>query len=406
MKAQKFLCAIVAGCFGSLACGQGKGVSDDVVKIGVMTDLSGFYSQSSGMGSVRAAEMAVQDFGGKVLGKQVEVIYFDHQNKADIGSAKAREWMDTGKVDMILDLVNSSVAIAVQNVAADKKRMTMVTAGGTVALTNKECSPYGVHYAYDTYALATGTASAIVKEGGKSWFILTADYTFGHALERDFRNTVEKLGGKVIGSTRHPLNAPDFSSYILTAQVAKADVVALANAAADFANSVHAAREFGLVRNGKPILAGGVVLLHDVKALGLDIVQGMNYIDPWYWDFDERTREWSRKFHSVMKTMPSFGHAANYSAVTQYLKAIEAAGTDEPEAVMKQLRSTRFDDFFLRNAYLRSDGRMVRDMYLMEAKKPSESKGEWDLAKIKHVIAGEDAFMPLSQSACPLVKKQ
>ena len=405
MKAKKLICALIAACVAEVAWGQGKGISDDVVKIGILTDMSGLYSEGSGIGGVRAAEMAVQDFGGKVLGKPVQVVYSDHQNKADIGSAKAREWIDTGKVDMILDLVNSSVAIAVQKIASEKKRVTIVTAGGTVALTNQECSPYGVHYAYDTYALATGTGNAIVKEGGKTWFILAADYSFGAALANDFRAAVEKLGGKVVGTTKHPLNAPDFSSYILTAQASKAEVVALANAGGDFANAMRAAREFGLFQGGKPTIAGGVVLLTDLKGLGLNVVQGMNFTDPFYWDYDERTREWSHKFFQVHKAMPTFSQAANYSAVMQYLKAIEAVGTDDAEAVMKQLRATKFDDFFLRHAYLRADGRMVRDMYLMEAKKPSESRSEWDLAKVRRVIPGEDAFMSLAQSSCPLIKK-
>ena len=406
MRLTRLCTALAAIGFAAAAQAQGKGISDDVVKIGVLTDMSGVYSQGSGQGGVRAAEMAVQDFGGKVLGKPIEVIYADHQNKADIGSAKAREWLDIGKVDMILDLVNSSVAIAVQKVAAEKRRVTITTAGGTVALTNQECSPYGIHYADDTYALATGTGNAIVREGGKNWYMITADYTFGHALERDVRNVVEKLGGKVTGSVKHPLNAPDFSSYILSAQTAKADVVALANAGGDFANAVRAAREFGLVKDGKPIIAGMIVLLTDLKALGLGVAQGMNYTDPFYWDMDEQTRAWSQRFHQVHKAMPTFSQAANYSATMQYLKAVQAAGTDDPDAVMKQMRATRFSDFFLRNAYLRPDGRMIRDMYLMEVKKPADSKGEWDLARLKRVIPGEEAFMPLSQSACPLVAKR
>lgn len=403
----KQLCALLAAAgIAMLSHAQsGKGISDDVVKIGVLTDLSGVYSQGSGRGGVRAAEMAVQDFGGKVLGKPIEVIAADHLNKADIGASKAREWIDTGKVDMLLDLVNSSVAIAVQKVATDKKRIAITTAGGTVALTQQECSPYGIHYAYDTYALATAAANAIVKEGGKNWYFLTADYAFGHTLEKDARNVVEKLGGKVVGSVKHPLSASDFSSFIVSAQAAKPDVLVLANAGGDFANSLRAVREFGLIKNGKPTIAGMVVLITDVKALGLETAQGVQYTDPFYWDYDEQTREWAQRFYKMHKAMPTFSQAANYSATMQYLKAIQAAGTDNPDAVMKQLRSVKFNDFFLRNAYLREDGRMIRDMYLAEVKKPSESKSEWDLARIKRVIPGEEAFMPLSQSSCPLVKK-
>jgi branched-chain amino acid transport system substrate-binding protein len=401
------LCALLASVgFASFAHAQApKGISNDVVKIGVLTDLSGVYSTGSGRGSVKAVEMAIQDFGGTVLGKPIELISADHLNKADIGASKAREWFDIGKVDMILDLVNSSVAIAVQKLAAEKKRITITTAGGTVALTQQECSPYGISYAYDTYALATAAGNAIVKEGAKNWFFLTADYNFGHTLEKDVRNVVERLGGKVVGSARHPLNAPDFSSFMLTAQAAKPDVLVMANAGGDFANSLRSASEFGLVKNGKPVIAGMVVLITDLKALGLSIAQGVQYTDPFYWDFDAETRAWSQRFHKIHNAMPTFAHAADYSATMQYLKAVQSAGTDDADAVMKQLRSTKFNDFFLRNAYLRDDGRMIRDMYLAEVKRPSESKSEWDLARIKRVIPGEDAFMPLAQSACPLVTK-
>lgn len=388
-----------------LAGAQAQGASDDVVRIGVLTDLSGVYSEGSGIGAVRAAEMAVADFGGKVLGKPVEVIYSDHQNKPDVGVTKAREWFDTNKVDMVLDLVNSAVAVGVQKLGAEKKRITITTAGGTVALTQKECSPYGIHYAYDTYALATGAGRAVLAQGGRNWFFVTADYTFGHQLERDARNTVEQGGGKVLGSARHPLAASDFSSFILQAQSSKADVVGIASGAGDFANAVKSAREFKLVQGGKPRLVGLLVLVTDLKSIGLPTVQGMQYVDPWYWDYDDRTRAFAEKFRKVHKLPPTFSQAANYSAVTQYLKAIEAAGTDDADAVMQKLRGAKFDDFFLRNATLRPDGRMVRDMYLMEAKRPEDSKGEWDLATVRRVIPGDEAFMPLAQSACPLVRK-
>ncbi len=382
-----------------------KPISDDVVKIGVMTDMSGVYSSGAGRGSVRAVEMAIQDFGGKVLGKPIELVYTDHLNKADVGAAKAREWFDTGKVDMVLNFANSSVAVAVQKLAAEKKRITISTAGGTVALTQQECSPYGISYAYDTYSLAAATANALVKEGHKNWFFITADYTFGQTLERDARNIIEKLGGKVVGSVKHPLNASDFSSFIVSAQTAKPDVVVLANAGGDTTNAIRSIREFGLVKNSKPVIAGMVVLVGDIKALGLEAAQGVQYTDPFYWDYDQQTREWSQRFYKVHNAMPSFAQAGDYSATIQYLKAVEAAGTDDPDAVMKKLRETKFNDFFLRNAYLRPDGRMIRDMYLAEIKKPSESKGEWDLARVKRVVPGEEAFMPLSQSSCPLVKK-
>jgi branched-chain amino acid transport system substrate-binding protein len=406
MKLATLFAALASVGFASLGHAQSpQPVSDDVVRIGVLTDLSGVYSAGAGRGSVRAAEMAVQDFGGKVLGKPIELISADHLNKADVGATKAREWIDQGKVDMILNLVNSSVAVSVQKLAAEKKHITITTGGGTVALTQQECSPYGISYAYDTYALATAAGNAIVKQGYKNWFFLTADYNFGHTLEKDVRAVVEKLGGKVVGSVKHPLNASDFSSFIMTAQAAKPDVLVLANAGGDFANSLRSAREFGMIKNGKPIIAGMVVLITDVKALGLEMAQGVQYTDPFYWDYDAETRAWAQRFYKIHKAMPTFAHAADYSATMQYLKAIQAAGTDDPDAVMKQLRSTKFKDFFLRNAYLREDGRMIRDMYLAEVKKPSESKGEWDLARVKRVIPGEEAFMPLAQSSCPLVKK-
>ena len=380
-------------------------ISDDVVRIGVLTDLSGPYSGGAGIGAVRAAELAASDFGGKVLGKRIEIVSADHQNKPDVGASKAREWFDIGKVDMIVDLVNSSVAVPVQRLGAEKKRVTITTAGGTVALTQAECSPYGISYAYDTYALANGTGNALVGDGRKNWFFITADYTFGQTLERDARAVVEKRGGKVVGSVKHPLGASDFSSFVLQAQAAKPDVVAMANGAGDFANAVKATREFGLVKDGKPLIVGLLVLLTDVKALGLPTVQGMQYTDPWYWDYDDRTREFAKKFQAVHKAAPTFSQAADYSAVWQYLKAVEAAGTDDADAVMKQLRATKFDDMFLRNATLRIDGRMVRDMYLMEAKKPADSKGEWDLASVKRVIPGEEAFMSMEAGTCPLAKR-
>ena len=398
--------AIPAAALALAAVAQAQSISDDVVRIGVLTDLAGVYSAASGMGAVRAAEMAVADFGGKVLGKPIEVIYADHQNKPDIGVSKVREWIDVRKVDMVLDLVNSGVAVAVQKAASEKKRITITTAGGTVALTQQECTAYGIHYAYDTYSLANGASNALLVEGAKNWFFITADYTFGHQLEKDARAVVERGGGKVVGATRHPLGASDFASFVVQAQAAKPDVIAFANGAGDFANAVKSARQFNVVGGeGKPRMVGLLVLLTDVKSVGLDTMQGMQYVDPWYWDYDADTRAFAERFQKVQKSVPTFSQAANYSAVIQYLKAVEAAGTDNSDAVMRQLRSTKFNDMFLRNAYLRADGRMVRDMYLMEAKKPSESKGEWDLARVKRVIPGEEAFMPLAQSTCPLVRK-
>ena len=405
MKALNVVASAIVACAMGAAHAQVKAISDDVVKIGVLVDMSGPYSQGSGIGAVRAAEMAVKDYGGKVLGKSIEVIYADHQNKADIGAAKAREWFDIGKVDMVLDLVNSSVAIAVQKLATEKKKIVMITGGGTVALSYQECSPYGIQYAYDTYAMANGAVAALAREGAKNWYFITVDYTFGLNLEKDARSALERLGGKVIGSVKHPLNAPDFSSYVLSAKAANPDVIAIASGAGDFANALRTTKEFGLGKGGKPAITGLFVLINDVKGLGLEVAQGLQYVDSFYWDYDEQARAWSQRFYAVHKAMPSFNQAADYSAVMQYLKAIDAVGSDNADAVMKYLRDQKFNDFFLRNAYLRVDGRMIKDMYLMEAKTPSESKAEWDLAKIKRVIPGDEAFMPLAQSTCPLVNK-
>jgi branched-chain amino acid transport system substrate-binding protein len=395
-----------AGCLGLLGTSSSHAqISDDVVRIGVLVDMSGPYSQGSGTGSVRAAEMAVRDFGGKVLGKPIEVVYADHQNKPDVGATKARDWFDNERVDMVLDLVNSSVAAAVYAVATQKQRIAIVTGSGSTSLTNKDCSPYGIQYAYDTYALSSGAVRALAPDAGRNWFFISVDYTFGASLEADARETLAALGGRVVGSVKHPLSAPDFSSYILAASSAKADVVAFADGAGDFVNAMRAAREFGLGASGKPVVTGLFVLLQDLKALGLAQAQGLRYVDAFYWDLDDRTRAWSKRFLELTKAMPSFNQAADYSAVTQYLKAIEAAGTDNADAVMKKLRETRFDDFFLRNGSLRADGRMVHDMYLWEAKAPSESKGEWDLAKLKKVVPGDEAARPLDRSTCPLLRK-
>jgi branched-chain amino acid transport system substrate-binding protein len=401
----RLLTPALAATLSFAASAQAQTLSDDVVRIGVLTDLSGVYSAGSGMGAVRAAELAVADFGRKVLGKPVELVYADHQNKPDVGVTKAREWFDIGKVDMVLDLVNSAVAVPVQKLGGEKKRVTITTAGGTVSLTQQECTPYGIHYAYDTYALANGAGNAVLEDGGRNWYFITADYTFGHQLERDARAVVERRGGKVLGTSKHPLAATDFSSFVLQAQAAKPDVIGIASGAGDFANAMKSIREFKLVRDGNPKVVGLLVLLTDLKSLGLPTVQGMQYVDPWYWDYDADTRAFSEKFRKVHDAPPTFSQAANYSAVIQYLKAVEAAGTDNADAVMQKMRATKFNDFFLRNASLRQDGRMLRDMYLMEAKRPADSKGDWDLARVKRVIPGQEAFMSLAQSACPLVKK-
>jgi len=378
-------------------------VSGDKVIIGVMNDMSGLYADIGGPGSLLAAQMAVQDFGGKVLGKPIEILSADHQNKPDVGATKAREWYDTQGVDMIVDVPTSSVALSVGQVAAEKKRVFIDTGGATKALTNEACNPYMVHYAYDTYALANGTGKAVVQQGGKTWFFLTADYAFGKALEADTAAVVKANGGEVKGHVLHPLNASDFSSFMLQAQASKAQIIGLANAGGDTINSVKAANEFGLTKNQS--LAGLLLFITDIHSLGLKTAQGMMLTSAWYWDANDETRKFSRRFFEKMKRMPTFDQAAVYSAVTTYLKAIKAVGTDDADKVMADLKKTKINDMFAKNGYIRQDGRMMHDMYLMQVKKPEESKYPWDYYKLKATIPAEQAFQPLSLSTCPMIKK-
>ena len=379
-------------------------LSGDVVKIGVMNDMAGVYADIGGPGSVEAAKMAVADFGGKIFGKPIEVVFADHQNKPDVGASKAREWLDTQGVDLITDVPTSSVGIAIAKVANEKKRVYINTGTASKALTNEECNPYTVHYAYDTYALANGTGKAIVQTGGKTWFFLTADYAFGHALEGDTAAVVKASGGEVKGAVRHPLSAQDFSSFLLQAQASKAQIIGLANAGGDTINSVKAANEFGLTKT--QTLAGLLMFITDVHSLGLKTAQGMMLTDAWYWDANDETRKFSRRFFEKMKRMPSFDQAAVYSATTTYLKAVDAAGTDDADAVMAVLKKTKINDMFAKNAYVRADGRMMHDMYLMQVKKPEDSKYPWDYFQLKKVIPAEEAFQPLSLSKCSMVTKK
>ena len=378
-------------------------VSGDKVKIGVMNDMAGLYSDITGPGSVEAARMAVADFGGKVLGKPVEVVFADHQNKPDVGANKAREWYDTEGVDMIIDLPTSSVAIAVGKVAGEKKRVVIVSGGATSRLTNEDCNAYTVHYSYDTYALANGTGKAIVQTGGKTWFFLTADYAFGKSLEDDTTAVVKANGGTVLGHVFHPLNASDFSSYMLQAQASKAQIIGLANAGGDTINSVKAANEFGLTKNQS--LAGLLMFITDIHSLGLKTAQGMMLTAGWYWDMNDDTRKFGKRFFEKMKRMPTFVQAGVYSGVTTYLKAVKAVGTDDADKVMAELKKTRINDMFAKNGYIRQDGRMLHDMYLMQVKKPAESKSPWDYYNVKAVIPAEQAYQPLSKSTCPMIKK-
>jgi branched-chain amino acid transport system substrate-binding protein len=393
------------GMVSNLALGQTAkpgAISGDKVKIGVMNDMSGLYADIGGPGSVEAARMAIQDFGGKVLGKPVELVFVDHLNKPDVGASKAREWYDTD-VDMILDVPTSSVAIAVGKVAGEKKRILMVTGGASTRLTNEDCNAYTVHYAYDTYALANGTGKAIVKTGGKTWFFITADYAFGKSLEDDTAAVVKANGGEVKGHALHPLNASDFSSYMLQAQASKAQIIGLANAGGDTINAVKAANEFGLTKNQS--LAGLLLFITDIHSLGLKTAQGMMLTSAWYWDTNDETRKFGRRFFEKIKRMPTFDQAGVYSAVTTYLKAIKAVGTDDADKVMAELKKTKINDLFAKNGHIRQDGRMVHDMYLMQVKTPEESKYPWDYYKLKATIPAEEAFQPLSKSTCPMIKK-
>jgi branched-chain amino acid transport system substrate-binding protein len=377
-------------------------VSDDTVKIGVLTDMSGVYADFGGAGAVEAARMAVQDHGGKVLGKSIEIISADHQNKADVAASKAREWFDTQGVDLITESLNSAVAIAVSKVATEKKKVQMVTGAATTRLTNEDCGPFTIHYVYDTYSLAQGTGAAVVKAGGDTWFFLTADYAFGHSLEKDTGDVVKAAGGKVLGAVRHPLSASDFSSFLLQAQSSGAKVVGLANAGADTVNSIKAAFDFGLTP--KQQLAGLLTLVTDVHGLGIEQAQGLYTTEAWYWDQNDESRAFAKRFFEKIKKMPNSNQAGVYSAVRSYLKAVEAAKTDDGEAVVKQLKSMPINDVFVKNGKIRQDGLHVHDMYLFQVKAPKDSKYPWDYYKQISVVPGDQAFQPLSASRCPLMK--
>jgi branched-chain amino acid transport system substrate-binding protein len=382
-------------------------ISDDVIKVGVLTDMSGLYSDLAGQGSVVAAQMAIDDATGgtgKLLGKKVELVSADHQNKADVASGKARTWFDVEKVDGIFDLTNSATALAVQELGKAKNKMVVVSGAGSTALTGKNCSPTGIHWMYDTYALATGTGSAVLKEGGDSWYFLTADYAFGQSLEADTTAVIKAKGGKVLGVSRHPLNTSDFSSYLLQAQSSGAKILGLANAGGDLINSVKQAKEFGLTDSGIK-LAGLLVFISDVHSLGLENTQGMYLTEGFYWDLDDKSRAWSKGFFDKQKKEPTSVQAGVYSSIYNYLKAVEATGTDDAPAVIQYLRSITINDPVIRNGKLREDGRLAHDMYLFQVKKPSESKKPWDYYTVKQTIPADQVARPLAQSECPLVKK-
>jgi len=372
-------------------------------RIGAIVDMSGVYSAHGGPGMVTAVNMAVEDFGGKVLDRKIEVLSANYQNKVDIASARARQWYDQDDVKMIIESTDSAAALALQALGREKKRITIFAGSASSNLTNAQCSPYGIHYVYDTYALSRGTGQAVTQAGGDSWFFITADYAFGQSLEADTSAVVTKNGGKIVGRVRAPLSTSDFSSYLLQAQASGAKVIGLANAGTDTQTSVRQASEFGITQSGQK-LATLLVFLHDVKGMGLQSAQGVQFTDGFYWDRNDETRSWSKRFFDRHKTMPSMVQAGAYSATMHYLKAVQAAGTDDADRVAAQMKDTEINDFFARPGKIRVDGRMVHDMYLAEAKKPAESKGDWDLLKINATIPGEQAYRPLSESVCPLVK--
>nr|WP_255561603.1 ABC transporter substrate-binding protein [Pseudohoeflea sp. DP4N28-3] len=383
----------------------GMALADDgQVKIGVLTDMSGQFSHESGKGAVTAIEMAVEDFGGEVLGKPIEVVVADHQNKPEIAASTAQEWYENSGVTLIGNLINSGIALSVAQIAAEKDGIAIVTGSGSSKLSGAGCTPNSIHYSYDTYALANGTANQLVSQGMKDWYFLTADYAFGHALEADASAIVEKAGGTVVGNALYPIETSDHSAYMLQAQASPAQVVAIAGSGTTFINAVKSAREFGLADTGK-LTAGLLVWLTDVKALGLDVAQGMILTNGFYWDRDDETRAFAERFKERMGVMPHMGDAGDYSSTMHYLKAVEATGTTDAKAVMAKMREMPIDDFFAQGGEIREDGRMVHDMYVYQVKTPEESTGEWDVYKLVETIPGDKAFRPLSESECPLVKQ-
>jgi branched-chain amino acid transport system substrate-binding protein len=378
-------------------------ISDDVVRIGVLNDQSGLYADLGGPGSVVAARMAVEDAGGSVLGKPVEIVFADHQNKSDIGAAIARQWFDVGKVDMAIGFDNSAVALAVEQLAAERNRIAIAGAVGSTAFTGKNCTSNEASWVYDSYALTTSLAKSIVAEGRDSWFFITVDYAFGHSLEADATAAVQAAGGKVLGSVRHPLNTSDFSSYLLQAQASGAKVVAFANGGGDMINAVKQANEFGLTKNQSMVSL--LIFISDVHSIELKAAQGLKFVTAFYWDRDDESRAWSKRFFEKRGRMPTMAQASVYSAVRHYINAIAAAGTDEAKAVMAKMRATPVDDFYVKNGQVREDGRLVHDMFFAQVKTPSESTKPWDYYKILGVIPGDQAFRPLTEGGCPRVAR-
>ncbi len=404
MKTKK-LTAASALAFGTLFAAVSPAsaqISGDVIRIGLITDMSSVYADIDGPGGVEAIKLAIAEMGGAINGKKIEVLSADHQNKPEVAATKAREWFDTQGLDMLIGGTNSGTALAMSKVAAEKKKPFLVVGAASSALTNDQCTPYTVHWAYDTVALAKGTGNAVVKQGGKTWFFLTADYAFGHQLQADTTKVVEAAGGKVVGSVRAPLNASDFSSFLLQAQSSKAQILGLANAGGDTINSIKAANEFGITKTMK--LAGLLVFINDIHSVGLKAAQGMYITDSWYWNQSPETRAWSRKFFDKLKRMPSSVQAGDYSAALQYLNAVKATGSDDAGKVLAQMRKTKINDVFAKNGFIRGDGRMVHDMYLMQVKAPEKSTEPWDYYNVAQVFKGEEAWTTKAESKCALWK--
>ncbi|HKV16183.1 MAG TPA: ABC transporter substrate-binding protein [Reyranella sp.] len=379
-------------------------VSDNVVKIGVLTDMSGAFRDQTGQGSVAGAELAIEDFKGTVAGAKIELVSADHQNKADVGATIARRWFDSDGVDVVVDLASSAVALAVQDVTRERNKVALFSGPGTADLTGKACSPNGIHWTYDTFATATATATALMDQGLDTWFFIAVDYAFGKSAEADATAVITARGGKVLGSIKHPSNTTDFSSYLLQAQASGAKVIAIANSGRDFVQIMKQAKEFGILAGGTKIAALAVTL-SDIKAIGLDTVQGMLHTEAFYWDFNDESRAFTRRFIEKRKIPPSQAQAGSYSAVLNYLRAIEKTKTDDAGKVIAQMKSAPFSDAFTPHGYVRADGRMVHDMYLVRSRKPSEPKGDWDLYDVVKVIPGDQAFRPIDKGGCPLVSK-
>ncbi|MGB5904369.1 MAG: ABC transporter substrate-binding protein [Xanthobacteraceae bacterium] len=373
------------------------------IKLGVLTDMSSLYADNGGQGSVVAAQMAVGDFGGTVLGRPVKIISGDHQNKADVGAAITRRWLENEHVEVVLDVPNSAVALAVQGITREKGKIFLATGAATSRLTGDECSMTGIHWTYDTYALSQGTTKAVSRLGAKKWFFLSADYSLGAQLEADSRTVIDATGGQVVGAVKHPINTPDFSSFLLQAQASNADVIALADAGGDFINAVKQAGEFGISRQQK--LAGLIVFIADIHSLGLASAQGLLLSSAFYWDMNEGTRTWSKRFIAKTGKVPTMIHAGTYGAVMHYLKAVKAAGTLDGPIVATKMRELPVNDFMTKDGRIRRDGRLVRDMYLFRVKSPTESKYKFDYYEKLATIPGNEAFRPMEDGKCPLLKK-